>query len=80
MRKLIVCLGIAALLTGCNTIRTSAPPAGTLATGQKVLVDDGTCPPGQVKQVIGSMPGVPRQKSCVPHPDVAKTKAAASRA
>lgn len=29
------------------------PPMGQLREGQIVLVDDGTCPPGQIKQVIG---------------------------
>ena len=57
------------VLGGCTqTIRTSEPPAGTLATGQKVLVDDGSCSAGQVKQVTGSTPGVPRKKECVPRP------------
>ena len=29
------------------------PPMGQLREGQIVLVDDGSCPPGQIKQVIG---------------------------
>ncbi len=29
------------------------PAAGTIATGISVLVDDGTCPAGQIKQVTG---------------------------
>jgi hypothetical protein len=29
------------------------PPMGQLREGQTVLVDDGTCPQGQIKQVIG---------------------------
>ena len=29
------------------------PPMGRLMPGQRVLVDDGTCPPGQVKEAIG---------------------------
>ena len=29
------------------------PPMGALKEGQVVLVDDGTCPSGQVKRVVG---------------------------
>jgi hypothetical protein len=29
------------------------PPMGQLREGQTVLVDDGSCPAGQIKQVIG---------------------------
>jgi tetratricopeptide (TPR) repeat protein len=29
------------------------PPAGSLKAGQRVLVDDGSCPAGQIKEVIG---------------------------
>jgi tetratricopeptide (TPR) repeat protein len=29
------------------------PPAGQLRSGQRVLVDDGSCPAGQIKEVIG---------------------------
>jgi hypothetical protein len=29
------------------------PPMGQLREGQVVLVDDGTCPSGKIKQVIG---------------------------
>jgi hypothetical protein len=29
------------------------PPMGQLREGQRVLVDDGSCPHGQIKEVIG---------------------------
>ena len=29
------------------------PPMGGLQPGQRVLVDDGTCPRGQIKEAIG---------------------------
>jgi hypothetical protein len=29
------------------------PPMGALKLGQRVLVDDGSCPPGQIKEVTG---------------------------
>ncbi|MHC2335007.1 DUF6719 family protein [Bradyrhizobium sp. USDA 4454] len=40
-----------------------------LRVGQRVLVDDGSCPAGQIKQVIGaklSQNGVVRTQGCVP--------------
>jgi hypothetical protein len=40
-----------------------------LRVGQKVLVDDGSCPSGQIKQVMGSQlnaNGVARTRTCVP--------------
>jgi hypothetical protein len=40
-----------------------------LRVGQRVLVDDGSCPAGQIKQVVGSklsQNGVVRTRSCVP--------------
>jgi hypothetical protein len=40
-----------------------------LRLGQRVLVDDGTCPAGQIKEVRGAKMtenGVARTRSCVP--------------
>ncbi|OPY96586.1 hypothetical protein A5906_02610 [Bradyrhizobium sacchari] len=40
-----------------------------LKLGQRVLVDDGTCPAGQVKEVRGAKmtdQGISRTSSCVP--------------
>jgi hypothetical protein len=37
--------------------------------GQRVMVDDGSCPTGQIKQVIGTKltaAGVTREHNCVP--------------
>jgi hypothetical protein len=44
------------------------PAIGQLPTGAKVLVDDRTCPSGQIKQVIGGnvATGQPRVRSCIP--------------
>ena len=46
---------------------------GALREGQVVLVDDGTCPAGQIKQVIGGnhvevggFKQVKRQRRCIP--------------
>jgi hypothetical protein len=40
-----------------------------LRLGQRVLVDDGSCPPGQIKEVSGSQmttSGVLRTRKCIP--------------
>jgi hypothetical protein len=49
------------------------PPMGQLREGQTVLVDDGSCPVGQIKQVIGgnhvSVGGtkhILRTRKCIP--------------
>ncbi|WP_342453386.1 DUF6719 family protein [Tianweitania sediminis] len=69
MSRIVLAVSAAISLAGCNsTMMTKEPAAGTLATGVKVLVDDGSCPQGQVKQVTGSTPGVPRKKECVARP------------
>ncbi len=47
------------------------PGPGKLWGNQSVLVDDGTCPPGQVKLVFAADDtiGKPRARSCVPRKD-----------
>jgi hypothetical protein len=55
---------------------TKEPGPGQVKTGEQVLVDDHTCPAGQVKQVTGGHDighGTSGNKSkriyaCVPHP------------
>ena len=46
------------------------PAVGQLPTGAKVLVDDGSCPAGKIKQVVGGNTtiGQARARSCVPRP------------
>ena len=39
-----------------------------LRLGQRILVDDGSCPPGQIKEVMGSQMttnGIVRTRKCV---------------
>lgn len=52
------------------TIVKEEPPIGELPTGAALLVDDGTCPPGQIKQVIGGSLAThqSRIRSCVARP------------
>jgi hypothetical protein len=44
------------------------PGAGMVRTGTSMLVDDGTCPRGQIKEIFGGSlkHGVPRTRTCVP--------------
>lgn len=44
------------------------PPEGELRLGQRVYIDDGSCPAGQVKQVTGARltpQGIVRERECV---------------
>ena len=77
MSKLIVVatfasLSLAATPAAAQILRTE-PPMGALREGQTVLVDDGTCPAGQIKQVIGGnhveaggFKQVKRHRRCIP--------------
>jgi hypothetical protein len=49
------------------------PPMGQLQEGQVVLVDDGSCPAGQIKQVTGGnhvkaggFKHIERTRNCIP--------------
>jgi|AP12_2_1047962.scaffolds.fasta_scaffold496378_2 Family of unknown function (DUF6719) len=50
---------VGVVLLAASTTLTAAqyldrePPMGALQEGQRVLVDDGSCGPGKVKEVIG---------------------------
>lgn len=76
MRAIIaVACFLAAASTACandvmhNTIHPLAaePAPGHLRANRTVYVDDGTCPAGQIKLVVGAPDmHTPRQKSCVP--------------
>lgn len=70
------------VLTALFTLTAAAEPAlkrepgpGNLRPGERVLVDDGTCPRGQIKEVIGGSnldrgrsqsSGAQRVRRCVP--------------
>jgi hypothetical protein len=58
----------AALSMFAVTILTREPAPGELRLGQRVYVDDGSCPAGQVKEVAGAnltASGVVRSRQCV---------------
>ena len=50
-------LAIAPIVSGPSwagdTILKKAPEQGGLLPGQRVLVDDGSCPRGQIREIIG---------------------------
>jgi hypothetical protein len=77
---MLVAFGLAIVTTftqaASGEVLKQEPPPGQLHPGQKVLVDDGSCPQGQIKQVVGGSNingatgasirgGAARQISCV---------------
>ena len=77
MRALLV-IGFATALTvsaASAQILKEEPPMGGLREGQTVMVDDGTCPKGQIKLVtggnhkqVGGTKDIRRTTSCIPRP------------
>jgi hypothetical protein len=49
---LLVTAGLAGP-AGAQVVLKHEPPMGQLREGETVLVDDGSCPKGQIKEVIG---------------------------
>jgi hypothetical protein len=60
-------LGLLASPAAAQQVLKREPPENGLPAGQSVLVDDGTCPAGQIKKVVaGSQEKrIRRQRSCV---------------
>jgi hypothetical protein len=50
---IILAAGLAVTGAALADYLKSEPPLGQLKPGQRVLVDDGTCPKGQVKEAVG---------------------------
>jgi hypothetical protein len=50
-----------------STTVSKEPPSGHLRYGERLLVDDGSCPAGQIKELIGgkSASGVKRLRRCI---------------
>lgn len=71
-------IGLLSLATLVSLVATGAfaelprqmPRDGVLSPGEVVLVDDGRCPAGEVKQVTGGnkAKNIPREVKCVPKP------------
>ncbi len=64
----VALLSVIPAYAATQEVLKSEPPEGALRTGKRVLVDDGTCQPGQILQVIGGsrVPRSPRQRVCIP--------------
>jgi hypothetical protein len=66
----IALLGNAALATPASAEQVSREPdIVELRLGQRILVDDGSCPAGQIKEVAGAQltaNGVVRRRKCIP--------------
>jgi class 3 adenylate cyclase len=62
--------GVALQNTAAATILDKDPAPGTLAYGKTVLVDDGSCSGGQIKEVTGgnNNRNIPRSSHCVDRP------------
>jgi hypothetical protein len=63
-----------ALISGASgQVVDKEPPLGQLREGQRVLVNDGSCPKGQIKEVIGGnhikvggTKTIERSRNCIP--------------
>jgi hypothetical protein len=72
LRITLALLGGLALSSGAwaqQSIVSREQDIGDLRLGQKVMVDDGSCPAGQIKEVQGAQmtaSGVLRTRKCVP--------------
>ena len=72
MGKLYVSMVMTALLVATaaqSQVLKSEPASGNLAAGKRVLVDDGTCPAGQIKHVTGgnNLQNIARSTRCIPY-------------
>jgi hypothetical protein len=72
LRTVLALLGGLALVSGAwaqQSIVSREQDIPDLRLGQKVMVDDGSCPAGQIKEVQGAQmtaSGVLRTRKCVP--------------
>jgi hypothetical protein len=63
----VVLLGLTAVPLSAQQVSREPDIVG-LRLGQRVLVDDGTCPAGQVKEVLGAQmtpAGIARTSKCI---------------
>jgi hypothetical protein len=70
VRWLVLALPLALALAqaaAAQTVMKSEPPSGALKRGAVILVDDGTCPAGQIKRVTAARGEEARRtRRCVP--------------
>ena len=73
-RRYVVSAVLGLAVSACQTtatekaVLTEEPRAGDLAHREVVYVDDGSCPTGELKRVMGGSTGrgIPRTRECVP--------------
>jgi hypothetical protein len=74
----LIALELLALVTGAQaTVFSREQDIVDLRLGQRVRIDDGTCPAGQIKEVSGAKmteTGVLRARKCVPRAGPKKMK------
>ena len=77
MRALVSIGFVAGLMASAADaqILKQEPPMGSLREGQTAMVDDGTCPKGEIKLVtggnhkqVGGTKDIKRTTSCIPRP------------
>jgi hypothetical protein len=75
LRTPLCCLGLLASLFATTAAHALGQQVGReeeitdLRLGQRMLVDDGTCPAGQIKEVSGAKmtpQGIARSRKCIP--------------
>ena len=74
VRRVALPAGLALWLLAAPALAQQMPVSredniGDLRLGQRILVDDGSCPAGQIKEVLGSQmttSGVLRTRKCIP--------------
>ena len=71
---IVVTCAVAINAWGSERVLKQEPARGELRQGEVVLVDDGTCPKGEIKQVTGGGNvrgdfGSNRQRRCIPGPE-----------
>ena len=70
---LILCFAVGIVATASAQTVSKEPAMGMLKPGQRVLVDDRSCPAGQIKEVIGGdhtkaggKQQIERRRRCIP--------------
>jgi len=69
----VLLLASAGMSSAAAQVVKHEPALGALKLGQRVLVDDGTCGPGKIKEVIGGNhvkvggnSNIVRERRCIP--------------
>ena len=69
MKRTILAVSFVVAVTAAQaqTVLKFEPPIGSVPEGKHILVDDGVCPKGQIKEVIGGnvQKQIRRQVRCI---------------